>query len=238
MARLAFNLEGIACLREKSTSNEPDPVTAAVLAEMGGIDGIVCPLHESQSLVTKRDARVLKETVKTHFNLQIPPVEDLISFSLSLMPDMVTFIPDISHQIDTLPQGLDLLSHTTQLDESIQEMRNSNIVTSVLIQPDVHQVKAASKMGVDYVELHLGKLCSLEDVNEKNDFLVHVSQVTTVAAKLDLGISAGFGIDFYNAAEISKIDFIEEINVGYALITKSMWIGMENAVRDLIALVQ
>lgn len=238
MARLALNLEGIAWLREKSTSAEPDPVTAAVLAEMGGVDGIVCPLHEEQSVLTKRDARVLKETVKSHLNIQIPATEELIGFAISLLPDMVTFIPNAPKDIVNANQAIDLLSHTTQLSEPIMEMRKENIVTCVLIEPDVHQVKAASKLGVDYIELHLGKLISMEDDNQRNDFLVNIAQVTTVAAKLDLGIAAGYGIDYYNAEEIAKIDLIEEFNVGYAIIAKSISIGMENAVRDMLAVVR
>lgn len=237
MARLALNLEGVASLREQSTGNEPDPVTAAILAETGGVDGIVCPLHEEQPMLTKRDARVLKETVKSHLNLQIPATDDMLSFTLGLMPDMVTFIPNSPKEIVAEHKGLDLLSHTTQLNEPIMEMRKENIVTSVLIQPDVHQVKAASKLGVDYIELHLGQLLSLEDDNEKSDFLVNVSQIVTVANKLDLGVSVSYGVDYYNVEEIAKIENIEEINIGYSMITKALWIGIENAVRDFMALV-
>ena len=154
MARLGVNIKPIAQLRQLANDIEPDPVTAAVYAELGGADGIVCPVKEEFQPVTERDVQLLKEIVKTHFTLQIPPTEKMITLALKISPDMVMLIPG-KKPGTTEGGGLDVLGHGQKLQRIIQELHARDIVVSLLVDPNVHQVKAAAKIRADYIELHM-----------------------------------------------------------------------------------
>lgn len=236
MARLGINIESIAGLRELSTGSVPDPVSAAVYAEMGGCDGIVCPLKEDLRPIRERDVQLLKEMVKTHFNLRIPPMEKLVTLTLSVSPDMVTLVPG-KKPVATTGGGLDVLGHAEQLMKVVQDIRSQDIVVSLLIEPIIQQVKAAAKVGVDYVELHCGQYAKAEDLNERADILENLSSVALAASKIGMGVAAGYGLNYQNVSDIAAIEKIEEINVGHAIVARSLWMGMEAAVRDMVALV-
>lgn len=234
MAKLGVNIQAIAAIREGGKAAWPDPVTAASLAEIGGAQSIVCPVNESFSPVTERDVKVLKETVQSHFNLQMPLTEAMLGFALSVKPDMVTLIPD-NEQAMKQP-SMDMLAQNSHLQTVLSELHEYNIVVSVLLNPNLHQVKTAAKSGLDYVELYLGQLAESQTIHEKADHLLNVGSVAAAASKLGLGVNVGYGVSLDNITELAEIEFIEDIHVGHALVAKALWIGMENAVRDMIAL--
>jgi len=236
MARLGVKIEQVAVLRTIGRNVEPDPVTAAIFAEMGGADGIVCTLNEELRYITERDLRMLKEMVKTHLNLQISPTDQLLTLAFSVAPDMITLIPG-KKAGSTQGGGLDVLGNGEKLSRVVDEIRAQNIVVSLLIEPLIHQVKAAAKIGADYVEFHLGRYAAAEDLTERVDILENISSVASAASKLDLGVAASRGLNYYNVSEISAIERIEEINIGHAIVSRALWLGMEQAVRDMVALV-
>lgn len=236
MARLGLNIAEIAYLRSFSNTDEPDPLSAVAYAEVGGADGIVCPVKEEWRPVTERDVKMLKEAVKSHFNLQIPATETLVNFAAAVGPDMVTVLPS-KGMPKTPGGGLDVVSHMEVLSTMVNVLRAKDIVTSLLIDPVIQQVKAADKAGADYVEFHLGSYSAAPGLNERTEILEAVTVQATAASKIGLGVAAGYGITFQNVAEIAAIDRIEEINVGHALISRGLWIGLEAAVRDMVALV-
>ena len=236
MARLGVKIEQVAVLRTIGKGAEPDPVTAAIFAEMGGADGIVCTLNEELRYITERDLKMLKEMVKTHLNLQISPVEQLLTLAFSVAPDMITLIPGRKAG-STQGGGLDILGNAKKLSQMVDEIRAQNIVVSLLIEPLIYQVKAAAKIGADYVEFHMGKYAAAEDLNERADILENISSVALAASKLDLGVAASRGLNYYNVSGISAIERIEEINIGHAIVSRALWLGMEQAVRDMVALV-
>ena len=237
MARLGINIEHVAALREMRKGEQPDPVTAAVFAELGGADGIVCLLREELRSLKERDIRLLKEVVKTHFNLQISPSEELITLALSVSPDMVTLVPGKKPGA-TPGGGLDVLGRGEGLARLVEEIRGHNIVVSLLVEPIVQQIKAAASVGADYVELHMGQYTTAEDLNERADFLETVSSAALAASKMGLGVVAGRRLNYQNVAAVAAIDRIEELNVGHAVISRALWMGMEQAVRDMVALVR
>jgi len=237
MARLGINIKQVAAMRQTGHSGDPDPVTAAMYAELGGADGIVCPVRDDFQPVTERDVRLLKELVKTHLTLQIPPTEKMISLALATAPDMVTLVPG-KKPGTTEGGGLDVLGRSAELGKVVQGLRSKGMIVSLLVDPNVHQVKAAARLGADYVELHMGQYVMAEDLNDRADQLENIGSVALAAEKMDLGVSAGQGLGFQSVAEISTIPSIEEINVGRAVISRSLWIGMEQAVRDMAALVK
>lgn len=235
MARLGVNLEAIAILRENGVENA-DPLTTAMLAELGGADGIVCPLRREWLYMKERDLQLLKEVVKTHLNIQTPVEEQLINTVLSIHPDMITLIPG-DKPGSTAGGGLDVLGQGSKLAKWVQDLRHQDIVISILVEPNIHQIKAAAKIGVDYAELHLGLFAKASDLNERNDHLENIRGVALAAQKLGLGVAAGQQADYQNVMAISAIDAIEEINVGRAIVNRALSIGMESAVRDMVAMV-
>lgn len=236
MARLGVNVSGIAELRSLVGQNDPDPVSAALYAEVGGADGIVCRVREDLRPITDRDLRILRDVVKTHLNLQIPPTEKMITTALSHSPDMITLIPG-KKPGSTQGGGLDVLGHQTELARLVHDIRSQDVVVSLLVEPIIHQVKAAAKCGADFIELHLGRYSASEDQNERSDILENVGSVALAASKLELGVAASRGLTYANIPDIAAIESIEEINVGHALISRSLWLGFEQAVRDMVALV-
>lgn len=236
MARLGINIEEVAGLREIRGAADPDPVTAAVYAEVGGCDGIVVPLRPDLKPVTERDARLLREMVKSHLTFLVPPVEKLITAALSLSPDMITLIP--GKKAGTTPGGgLDVMGHAGDMARLVHDIREREIVSSLLIEPQVHQVKAAAKVGFDYVEFHMGSYTLADDLNERADQLSNIGSLALAASKMGLGVSAGCGLNYQNVQDIAALAHIEEINIGHAVMARALWIGMEAAVRDMAALV-
>ncbi len=236
MARLGINIEHIALIRPGDRGSEPDPVHAAVFVELAGADGIVCPLRSESQLLTERDVRLLKEVVKTHLNIQIPPLKNMLVFALSAAPDMITIVPG-KKPGSTQGGGLDVLGRMEELSRVVHDIREQHIVASLLIEPIIHQAKAAAKVGADYIELHLGCYTGLEDFNERVDMLENISSVSLAASRMGLGVAAGCGLNYSNVSEIASVKTIEEINIGHAVISRALWIGMEQAVRDMVALV-
>jgi len=236
MARLGVNISEIAELRSDINITEPDPVSAAVFAEVGGADGIVCPLREELTPITERDVRILREMVKTHLTLQIPPIESLIMLALSVTPDMVTLIPG-KKPGSTQGGGLDVLGHEQEIGRIVNDIRAQDIIVSLQVEPVIHQVKSAVKVGADYVELHSGGYAKAEDLNERLDLLEGISSVALAASKMGVGVAAGRGLNYTNVIDIANIEAIEEINIGHAIVTRALWVGMETAVRDMVALV-
>ncbi len=237
MARLGINIEQVSILRSIGKYSEADPVTAAIHAEIGGCDGVVCPIREGMQPVTERDVRLLRELVKTHLNLQIPPVEDMIKFGLGIKPDMITLIPG-EKPIRSSGGGLDILGHGDSLMKMIQDIRSQNIIVSVLVDAEIQQVKAAARAGVDYVEINAIEYAAAESLNERADQMERLKSVALGAGKIGLGVAVSQGLNYHNVSEITTIQTVEEVNIGHAVIGRALWVGMEAAVRDMGALVK
>ena len=235
MARLGVHIEGAAWMRENLTK-EIGPLALVITAEMGGVDSIVVTLTENFHGIKKQDCTLLKSAVKTHLNFHTPVLEDTVQAAIEFRPDMVTLIPG-KRPGASQGGGVDILGQGGKLVKIIEELRNAELITSVLVDPNVHQIKAAAKMGVDYVELHLGEYAAIADLNERADQFENIKSVALAAAKLGLGVAAGQGINYHNAAQIASIAEIEEINAGHAVLARAVLIGMEAAVRDMSALV-
>ncbi|MBN2417056.1 pyridoxine 5'-phosphate synthase [bacterium] len=237
MARLGIHVEQVALLRNGGCATEADPVKAAVYAELGGCDGIVCAIRKGFTSISERDLRVLKEVVTTHLNVQVAAEDRLVNAALSVRPDMITLMSGRdSHESGNDP--LDILGHQDQAAQMIEGIRSQDIIVSVLTAPEILQIKAAAKAGADYVELHLGSYAAAASLSEKSDALENLKMVALAAAKLGLGVSVSQGITYQNVADIAAVEAVEEINVGGSVIGRSLWIGMEAAVRDMAALVK
>jgi len=237
MVRLGVNVDHIATIREARRGREPDPVAAAVLAEMAGADGIVCHLREDRRHIKDRDLSVLRQVVKTHLNLEMAATEEMVKKAVSVLPDMVTLVPEKRQELTT-EGGLDVANNITYLEDVISALRTNNIVVSLFVDPDIYQIKAAHRLRADYVEIHTGRYADSEDLNKVVEELEKIRSIAIAAAKLDLGVSAGHGLNYQNVIEIAKIDSVEELNIGHSIIARASLVGMEKAIRDMLAIIR
>jgi len=236
MARLSINVDCIAGFRQILRGNEPDPVSVALLAELGGADGIVCSLNENLSPISERDIRLLKGAVKSHLNIRITPVKKLVSMVISIAPDMVTLIP--TDQFSNGKMGrLDVISRFDQLVSVIENLRSHGFVINVMINPQIQQLKEVSKLNCDYVEFNMTKLYNTKDYDERSEQLENLSSLCIAADKLNLGVMVGSGLTYKNINDIISVATIEEVNIGQAIFSRSVAIGVEAAVRDIIGFV-
>ena len=237
MVRLGVNVDHVATVREARKGRLPDPIAAAIAAEMAGADGIVCHLQEDRRHIKDKDLYLLKELVKTHLNLEMAATDEMVKIATEVVPDMVTLVPERRQEVTT-EGGLDVIANQEYLQEAIVILRANNIVVSLFIDPNIQQIKAAARVGADYVELHTGQYANAESLNVIQDELDKIRSMSAAAAKLRLGVSAGHGLNYQNVHEIAAIPEIEELNIGHSIVAKAIMVGMEQAVRDMLALIR
>lgn len=234
--RLGVNIDHVATVREARKINEPDPVAAAAMAELAGADGIVCHLREDRRHLSDRDLRLLRETVKSHLNLEMAATAEMTDIAGKVRPDMVTLVPEKRTEVTT-EGGLDVISNFETIKNTISELRSSNIIVSLFIDPRLDQIKESVRAGADYVELHTGKYADAADANEQEDELSTLQSMAYAADKLGLSVSAGHGLNYYNVRGIAKLDKIEELNIGHSIIGRAIFTGLDRAVRDMQKLI-
>lgn len=237
MVRLGVNIDHVATIREARKGREPDPVAAAVIAEMAGADGVVIHLREDRRHIKDRDFPLVREVVKTHLNLEMAPTEEMVKKAISVVPEMVTLVPENRQEVTT-EGGLDVQKKFDQLEEVIGTLRGNNIVVSLFIDPDIYQIKAAARLRADYVELHTGNYANAPDYNTAMEELEKIRSSAMAAAKLGLGVSAGHGLNYQNVSDIIQIKQIEELNIGHSIISRAVLVGLQTAIRDMLQLIR
>ena len=237
MLRLGVNVDHVATVRQARGGKEPDPIAAAVLVDLAGADGIVCHLREDRRHIQDRDLRMLRDLVKTHLNLEMAATEEMVKIAIKFLPEMVTLVPEKREELST-EGGLDVVSQTAHLSEVIANLHTHNMVVSLFVDADIYQIKASSKIGADYIELHTGEYANAEDLNIMNEELEKLKNMAAAAVKLGLGVSAGHGLDYQNVGPVAKIPQIEELNIGHSIISRAILVGMERAVSEMITLIR
>lgn len=235
--RLGVNVDHVATLREARKGKMPDPVAAAVIAEMAGANGIVCHLREDRRHIKDKDLYLLREIVKTHLNLEMAATQAMRTMAIEVLPDMVTLVPERREELTT-EGGLDVVANQEFIEETINMLHASNIVVSLFIDPSIDQIKAATRAGADYVELHTGKFANADDESIYIDELEKIRSMALAASKLGLRVSAGHGLNYQNVRDVAKIPQIEELNIGHAIIAKAILVGLERAVREMVELIR
>lgn len=236
MPRFALDIDTIAFMRNMLDGKNPDPVHALVLAELGGAESIVCYLRDDLKTVNETDVQLLKQIVKSYLNVRTNITEETIRSLMRVKPDMITFVsPGDVTSIEA--HSVDLNMYSEQIKDFTAEFRSSGILSSVLIEPSMAQVKMAAKLEFDYVEFNAGGLANAPDMNEELEILEEISGLTVAANKLGMGVNISGAIGYDNIKDISRIDFLEDIIAGRPVFTKSLSIGIEQAVRDFIALI-
>jgi pyridoxine 5-phosphate synthase len=235
MHRLALDIDPVAYIRNLMDGKNPDPIHMLVLGELGGAESIVCYLRDDLKTVNERDVTLLREVVKTYLNIRSNITEDNIRKLIGIKPDMITFVaPGDVATVE--PDSLDLETYSGQLQNYIAELRSNNILSSVLIDPEIQQVKIAGKLEFDYVELNASRMSEAVDMDSELEILEAISSLCLAANKIGMGVNISGGIGYDNVKEIASIDYLEDIIVGKPILSKALSIGFEQAVRDLITL--
>lgn len=233
MALLSVNVDHVATVREARKIDEPDPVAAAVLAELAGARGITCHIRGDRRHIQERDLRLFREIVKTRLNLELAVESDTIELALDVRPDMVTFVPERQTEVTT-EGGLDVKSMEDRLRAVLGPFRERDMQVSLFIDPDLDQVKSAHALGVDFVEINTSTYSEARSDADRALSLADVTNAVKLAAKLDLRVAAGHGLNVRNVGPLAKLAEIEEFNIGHSIIGRAIMVGMDRAVREMI----
>ena len=235
MAKLGVNVDHIATIRQARGVTEPDPVAAAMLAELAGAHGITVHLREDRRHIQDRDVEILRKTVQTRLNLEMALTEEMVAFALKVLPDAVTLVPEGRHELTT-EGGLDVNMLRATLSQKVALLKQAGIVVSLFIEPDLEQIKASHKVGADYIEIHTGTYCEMRSDADKKEQLQRIELAISAARKLGLGVNAGHGLNYQNVAPVVALKGIEEFNIGHSIVARASLVGMERAVREMLAL--
>lgn len=235
MTTLGVNIDHIATIRQARGGSEPDPVIAAGIAEMAGALGITAHLREDRRHIQDRDIYLLKQIVKTHLNLEMAPTAEMVTLAVDVLPHMVTLVPEQRQELTT-EGGIAVREKEKDLAKAIATFNDHKILVSLFINPDINDVKAAKRVGATHVELHTGYYANAQGAAAIQDELGKLKDAAMVALKYGLHLNAGHGLNYQNVTAISRIDGMEELNIGHSIISRAAMVGLEKAVRDMIAL--
>ncbi len=232
MMRLGVNVDHVATVRQARRANEPDPVQAAALAELGGADGITVHLRQDRRHIQERDVEILKQTVKSRLNVELAATQEMQRLAMTVRPDQVTLVPERREEVTT-EGGLDVILNTESLRSVVKALRDGGIHVSLFIDPDMDQVKASHKIDTQAIEINTAAYSEAPDERERASRLKQVREVAHYATKLGIGVHAGHGLDYRNVRAIARVDELQELNIGHSIVARAVLVGMERAVREM-----
>jgi len=235
MIKLAVNVDHVATLREARGISEPDPVLAAGICELAGAEGIVVHLREDRRHIQDRDVRLLRQTVKTKLNLEMGAAKEIIQFALDLLPDMVTLVPEKRKELTT-EGGLNAAGQKKKLISVIARMNDAGIPVSLFIDPDLRQIEAALDVKATFVEIHTGRYADAVTEEERDREFELIAAAAEEAYEAGLRVNAGHGLNYVNTARVAALETIEELSIGHAIMARAVFVGLDQAVREMLGL--
>ena len=232
MLTLGVNIDHVATIRQARRTVEPDPIAAAVLAELGGADGITAHLREDRRHIQERDVRLLRQTVRTHLNLEMAAIDEMVAIALDLKPDYVTLVPEKREEVTT-EGGLDVAGGLDRLGKVVDQLQSAGIPVSLFIDADPPQIGAAAKTKAQFIELHTGKYAEAQGEKMRQKELDLLQKGCEEAIALGLRVNAGHGLTYWNVYPVACIPGMEELNIGHTIISRAVLVGMERAVREM-----
>jgi len=232
MPKLGVNIDHVATLREARKTVEPDPIIAASIAELAGADSIVAHLREDRRHIQDRDLKILRKIVKTKLDLEMASTPEMMKSALYFKPDLVTLVPERREELTT-EGGLEVNLNIEGIKRAVKLLHDADIVVSLFIDPDIDQVKASHKVDADYVEINTGRYSEARSPQDIEAEYAKVLNAVKIAEKLRLRINAGHGLNYKNVSRIAAIPEISELNIGHSIISRSVFVGMERAVREM-----
>lgn len=235
--RLSLNVDHFATLRNARGGMQPDPVTAALIAEQAGVDGIVVHLREDRRHINERDVRLLRELITSKLDLEMAATEEIIKIACDVGPELATIVPEKRQELTT-EGGINVIDNITHLKDTISELHNSEIEVSLFIEPDIRQIDAAAEIGSDFIEIHTGVFANALSEEEQFDELDRIRTAVKHAKKLGLGVNAGHGLDYLNIKIFRELSDIDEVSIGHAIIARAVFVGIKQAVREMFEIIQ
>lgn len=229
---LGVNIDHVATLRQARRTVEPDPIAAAVLAELGGADGITTHLREDRRHIQERDIYLLRQTVRTRLNLEMAASSEMVAIALDLKPNYVTLVPEKREELTT-EGGLDVVGNLARLAEVVDQLQSAQIPVSLFIDPEPDQIAAAAKTQAQFIELHTGKYAEAAQETSRTQELNALKQGCEQALSLGLRVNAGHGLTYWNVYPMAGLPGMEELNIGHTIISRAVLVGMERAVREM-----
>jgi pyridoxine 5-phosphate synthase len=234
MARLGVNIDHVATVRQARRVPEPDPVHAAVLAELGGAHGITVHLRADRRHIQDRDVELLKQVVKTRLNIELAASQEMVRVALTVRPRQVTLVPERREEITT-EGGLDVVLNSVQLKPTVRTLRDGAIRVSLFVDPDLEQVKQAHRVDAEAVEINTAAYSEAQDDRSRGAALQRVVDAARLGRKLGLEVHAGHGLTYRNVRAVSALPEIGELNIGHNIVARAVLVGMERAVREMLA---
>ncbi len=233
--KLGVNIDHIATLREARKTNEPDPVAAAMLAEMAGADGITVHIRGDRRHIQERDVRLLRDVIITRLNVEMAANTDTIKLITTIKPDTATLVPERREEITT-EGGLDVVMNASILGRSIASLQDAGIAVSIFVDPDLDQIKACQKTGARKVEINTGKYADAKTEEMQDLEWEKIRNASQLAKRVGFQVLAGHGLTYHNVKRIVQIEEIVELNIGHNIISRASLVGLERAVREMKAL--
>lgn len=237
MARLGVNVDHVATIRQARGGKEPDPVAAALIAEVAGADGIVVHLREDRRHIQPRDLRVLREIVQTKLDLEMAATEEMARLAIEVKPHLVTLVPERREELTT-EGGLDVENQRQRIKDIITLLHQSGIAVSLFVDPDLEQIKAARRVDADCIELHTGRYANALGLKNQDSEFDALAQAGRAAYKLEIAVSAGHGLTYQNVRRLRTITEIVEYNIGHSIIARAVLVGLDRAVREMKDLIK
>ncbi|MEW6493785.1 MAG: pyridoxine 5'-phosphate synthase [Cyanobacteriota bacterium] len=232
MLTLGVNIDHVATIRQARRTVEPDPVAAAVLAELAGADGITVHLREDRRHIQDRDVYVLRQSVRTHLNLEMAATDEMVAIALEIKPDYVTLVPERREEVTT-EGGLDVAGQQQRMSEIVSQLQGAGIPVSLFIDADSAQIDAAAKMKAKFIELHTGRYAEASDEVSRKQELEVLATGCEQAIASGLRVNAGHGLTYWNVYPVACLNGMEELNIGHSIISRAVMVGMERAVREM-----
>ena len=230
--RLGVNIDHVATLRQARRVPDPDPVQAAVLAELGGADGITVHLRSDRRHIQDRDVEILRQVVKTRLNLEMAATQEMLKIALTAKPHQVTFVPERREEITT-EGGLDVVLNSVQLKPAVKMLQESGIHVSLFVDPDLEQVKEAHRIDARAIEINTAAYADARDDQGRDAALRKVTDAARLGRKLNLAVHAGHGLTYENVHAVAALPEISELNIGHNIMARAVLVGMERAVREM-----
>jgi pyridoxine 5-phosphate synthase len=232
MIRLGVNIDHVATVRQARRANEPDPVVAAVLATLGGADGITIHLREDRRHIQDRDLRLLRETVTTRLNLELAAVDAIVAIACEVKPDEATLVPERRQELTT-EGGLDVVANQQSVGEAVKRLSGCGIEVSLFIDPDPRQIETAKLLAAKAVEIQTARYSEAKHHADRQRELEALDESTRFAREHGLQVHMGHGLNYVNVQPVCQIAGVEELNIGHSIISRAVLVGMEKAVREM-----
>lgn len=235
--RLGVNIDHTATVRQARRTFEPDPVYSALIAQQSGADSIVAHLREDRRHIQDRDLELILKTININVNMEMAATDEMVEIATRLKPYQSTIVPERREEITT-EGGLRVYGEEKRLKDAVKTLKDAGIVVSLFIDPELKEIDSAKEVGAEVIELHTGEYANATSKEKKAIELNRLRNAAEYASSIGLEVSAGHGLTYYNVRPVAEIEKILELNIGHTIIARSIFTGLERAIKDMITIIR